>query len=545
MKKSVKLIVSLTSYPARIDTVYQTVESILNQTLAPHKVVLYLGMDRFPKKEQNLPANLLKLRSDRFEIHFVEKDLRSYTKLIPALREFPDDIIVTADDDIVYPENWLALLYDGYKKFPKCIQAHRGFVMRVTENEILPYLCWPRGPYIQGKGYFGVTGDNSVPGFKNFFTGVSGTLYPPHSLHPDVMNEKLFKSLAPTEDDVWFWAMAVHNGTKINIIQNNLGVIGNNPEANQEYSLYRINSQNDCTNSVFTNVFEAYPDVRDKVMAERDKIIVSLTSFPARISTVHQTIESLLKQTKKADKVILWLAPEQFPNKEKDLPQKLLNLCDCGLTIDWYHDIKSYKKFIPSLKKYPNDIIVTADDDLIYEKDWLEKLVASYIKYPKNIHCHRAHGITMKDNSLSPYRQWLWCKKISDESFNNFCTTGAGALYPHHCLHPDAFVQEQFIKLAPTADDIWFWAMAVHNGTRIRIIENANSNLTYVPGTQEGECLWQENGVSGKNDEQLQNVLEEYPDVFRQLERWYGTENTYHHRYYLFGFIPLFSVTRY
>ena len=54
------------------------------------------------------------------------------------------------------------------------------------------------------------------------------------------------------------------------------------------------------------------------------KLIVSLTSFPARINTVHQVIESLLNQTKKADKIILWLAPEQFPNGEKDLPEKLL-----------------------------------------------------------------------------------------------------------------------------------------------------------------------------------------------------------------------------
>lgn len=61
------------------------------------------------------------------------------------------------------------------------------------------------------------------------------------------------------------------------------------------------------------------------------KIIVSLTSYPARISTVHLTIDTLLSQTRKADKIILWLAPEQFPNKEDDLPAQLLAQTEGGI----------------------------------------------------------------------------------------------------------------------------------------------------------------------------------------------------------------------
>ena len=99
------------------------------------------------------------------------------------------------------------------------------------------------------------------------------------------------------------------------------------------------------------------------------KIIVSLTSYPARIDVVNTTIESILNQSLKANRIILWLAPEQFPNKEKDLPDKLIKLKKYGLIIDWYHDIGSYKKLIPTLKLYPNDIIVTADDDVLYNKE--------------------------------------------------------------------------------------------------------------------------------------------------------------------------------
>ena len=69
------------------------------------------------------------------------------------------------------------------------------------------------------------------------------------------------------------------------------------------------------------------------------KVIVSLTSFPARIDTVYITIRSILMQSLKPDIIILWLAQEQFPEKEKELPYNLLKLKKYGLTIEWCHDI--------------------------------------------------------------------------------------------------------------------------------------------------------------------------------------------------------------
>ena len=64
------------------------------------------------------------------------------------------------------------------------------------------------------------------------------------------------------------------------------------------------------------------------------EVIVSLTSFPARINSVEKTIRTLLTQTLKPDRVILWLAEEQFHNKENDLPRQLLALKNFGLDID-------------------------------------------------------------------------------------------------------------------------------------------------------------------------------------------------------------------
>ena len=72
------------------------------------------------------------------------------------------------------------------------------------------------------------------------------------------------------------------------------------------------------------------------------RVIVSLTSFPTRIHIVVYTIETLLSQTFKPDLVVLWLAKEQFPRREDNLPRRLLNLRKYGLIIRWYHDIRSF-----------------------------------------------------------------------------------------------------------------------------------------------------------------------------------------------------------
>lgn len=102
------------------------------------------------------------------------------------------------------------------------------------------------------------------------------------------------------------------------------------------------------------------------------------------------TIKSLLKQTIKPNKIILWLAKTEFIKKEKNLPLNLLLLIKKGLDIKFIKkNIKSYKKLIPSLKKYPNNLIITVDDDIIYRKDTIEKLYKNYIKFPKDIIAHR------------------------------------------------------------------------------------------------------------------------------------------------------------
>ena len=244
------------------------------------------------------------------------------------------------------------------------------------------------------------------------------------------------------------------------------------------------------------------------------KIIVSLTSYSARINTVHITIDSLLKQTFKADKIILWLAKEQFPRLEKDLPNNLLQQTKKGLTIKWWQkNLKPHTKLIPALINYPNSILVTVDDDIIYDKSMLFKLVKTHLQNPNDIVCHRAHQIELdKQGNFMPYNKWKRSIKDIGRSYLFLFTGVGGVLYPPHSLHPNVLNIEQMLQLCPTADDLWFWAMAVLNHTKIKIVENALNSLKYVDGTQE-IGLWDTINKFGANDIQLNNLKKQFPNL--------------------------------
>ena len=181
---------------------------------------------------------------------------------------------------------------------------------------------------------------------------------------------------------------------------------------------------------------EAFNDIG--ITGDDKDLIVSLTSYPQRMYDIHYTLYSLLNQSVKPGKVILWLSKEEFPNLEADVPQKVLQLKNNGLTINWCTNTFSYKKLIPTLTNFPNNTIVTADDDIYYEKDWLKILVESHKKNSNCIISHRAHKIKfMKDGTIAPYKKWT--KKIRNikPSFLHFLTGAGGVLYPANCFYKD------------------------------------------------------------------------------------------------------------
>jgi Glycosyl transferase family 2 len=189
-----ELIVSLTSFPVRIGKLHLVVRGLLEQSLQPRKIVLYLSQEEFPAR--TVPKELAALAGDRFEIRFVEGNLRPYKKLLYALSDFPAATIITVDDDTLYPSHSLARLWEAASANPETIVCVRGRRIEIRSREIMPYLEWP------------VT-RSSKPSFLIFPVGGWGILYPPRSLHPMIVQMDLVKKIAPPNDDVWFKAMSL------------------------------------------------------------------------------------------------------------------------------------------------------------------------------------------------------------------------------------------------------------------------------------------------------------------------------------------------
>ena len=102
-----EVVVSMTSFPQAIPYAVKAIQSILNGTVLPDRLVLYLYFSQFG--EAGIPDELVRLSKENsiFEIRNYDRDLRSYLKLIPALADFPEAVIVTVDDDIDYHPDML------------------------------------------------------------------------------------------------------------------------------------------------------------------------------------------------------------------------------------------------------------------------------------------------------------------------------------------------------------------------------------------------------------------------------------------------------
>ena len=89
-------------------------------------------------------------------------------------------------------------------------------------------------------------------------------------------------------------------------------------------------------------------------------VVVGLTSYPARIATVHRAVRSLFGQTRLPDKIVLYLAAQDFPGREKDLPEPLTSMLWHDFEIRWVEkDLKSHKKYYWALEEFADGLVVT------------------------------------------------------------------------------------------------------------------------------------------------------------------------------------------
>lgn len=243
------------------------------------------------------------------------------------------------------------------------------------------------------------------------------------------------------------------------------------------------------------------------------RLMVSLTTFSKRIDDVYICIESLLQQTLRPNKLVLWLSREEF--SEDDIPASLRLQMKRGLEIKFCErDIGPYKKIIPALLEFPDYKIITVDDDVIYPVDLVDKLYRSYQSDPTVIHAFHAHQISLDaSGNLLPYKQWQRPTLEIQPSLFTYPVGIGGVIYFPGCFAEDVTNEERFLTLAPMADDIWLKAMSLLIGVKCRKINDErswDSRYIMIEGSQKYALKRKNKLPLEGNDHKLANVFKDY-----------------------------------
>lgn len=302
-KRIDKLIVSLTTFAPRINDVPFVIFSILLNTVLPEKIVLSVSEEDFPNREKDFPKMLNDLvkESGMVEIIWTE-NTKSYKKLIPVIKKYPEYTVITVDDDIYYPAGLIKNLYDEHLMYPDSVIASRAHLMKYSDGNFESYENWKRGTGL------------SFPSHEILPTGCGGVLYPTGCFYCDVDSVELFSSLAETTDDLWFWAMTALKGYKKKVTRKRLDLVHidivTELGRNEKPSLMKVNYVAGNNNNVQLNKIFGHYDVLKTILegekndAEHPLVSVIVPVYNAE-DCVRKCVESLLSQTLKNIEIIL------------------------------------------------------------------------------------------------------------------------------------------------------------------------------------------------------------------------------------------------
>ena len=255
-----------------------------------------------------------------------------------------------------------------------------------------------------------------------------------------------------------------------------------------------------------------------KLSPQQDNsVIVSLTSYGERVrGSVVYSVYSLLRQTVRAERVVLWLDEKAY--NSDNLPSDLRFLCRFGLEIRFGKDIRSYTKIIHSLKAFPDKHIITADDDIFYTKTFLKEFIEAHRQHQQAIITSYAKVPVKGTNSqLAPYYDWPEYHHVTDnfkyDQSKLFPLGWAGVFYPSNIFDNEVFNEAVFTDLCPQADDVWLYVMGLRNKAEKRMLTNSRISHYHTDLVRQyftKDRLTVQNRLKGENDVQLQAVLDYY-----------------------------------
>lgn len=243
-----------------------------------------------------------------------------------------------------------------------------------------------------------------------------------------------------------------------------------------------------------------------------ERIIISMTSYPARIQYVGMVWYSIIKQIKPEYNChcVLVLSVAEFPQKEAQLPRDVLSLIHTGIIeLIWTPtNTRSHKKLMPVLEKYPDNPILIIDDDQLRPDGWLKIFIDDHKKWPNDVLAGR-----IEQRELDG--KFIWCHIDKNErgciiKYGRSQNGRGGTLYPAHIFtDPEFFDESLYMKYSPTSDESWQYYWLRKHNIWPRATSNYIRDTAYViESAQNNMALWTIN--NGKYDTILRNLIKAF-----------------------------------
>lgn len=232
-------------------------------------------------------------------------------------------------------------------------------------------------------------------------------------------------------------------------------------------------------------------------------ISVNLTSTLDRLPLCCHAVFSLVNQTLRPDRIVIWLSSEPYLRDRgiSDIPSwvQLMNRIEPIVEVRWTANHGPYRKLLPALRESnAEDLVITADDDILYGEHWLERLVAARRENPKQVCAARVRRILRTPwGSLKSYMHWPVVSEEEVLQENVIVTFGGGAVLSRRDFSPDFLETDAYLKIAPTTDDLWFSAALACSTVAIHCVPGALSELNFI---EHADGLARENMSGGRKD---------------------------------------------
>lgn len=248
-----------------------------------------------------------------------------------------------------------------------------------------------------------------------------------------------------------------------------------------------------------------HPLTEKNNLSLNENVIVSLTSFPDRINGVEMCVQSLLRQSQKPDRVILWLAENQF--RDQRIPSKLQALTKYGFEIRFCsEDLKPHKKWYYTAREYSDSIIITVDDDIIYSSRLVERLLAAHREDMNSVLCCNAHRIKLNQyGEIARYADWdAGAKDFQGPSHYLLAVGAGGVLYPPHTFDDVFFDIDAIRATSLFTDDLWLKFNEIRRSIPVKKIIARSKQPMSIPGSQKVALKKNNTGRTGRNDESIE-----------------------------------------